>query len=37
MLKGGLLPSPVIVPLSSNSLALKNKIHTQTFVELRSG
>lgn len=36
MLKGGLLPSPVIVPLSSNPLALKNKIHTQTFIELRS-
>lgn len=37
MLKGGLLPSPVIVPLSSNPLALKNKIDTQTFLELRSG
>lgn len=37
MLKGGLLPSPIITPLSSSPLAAKNKIHTQTFVEIRSG
>jgi hypothetical protein len=33
MLKGGgLLPSPIIIPLSSN-----NKIDTQSFIEIRSG
>jgi len=37
MLKAGLLPSPVITPLSSNPLSSKNKIDTQTFIELRSG
>jgi hypothetical protein len=37
MLKAGLLPSPVIIPLSSNPLSTKNKIDTQTFIELRSG
>ncbi len=37
MLKGGLLPSPIIIPLSSSPLSLKNKIDTQTFIELRSG
>jgi hypothetical protein len=36
MLKAGLLPSPVIIPLSSNPLSTKNKIDTQTFIELRS-
>ncbi|CAF0755465.1 unnamed protein product [Rotaria sordida] len=36
MLKAGLLPSPVINALSSNLPASKNKIDTQTFVELRS-
>ena len=36
MLKAGLLPSPTITPLS-NSVSSKNKIDTQTFVELRSG
>ena len=37
MLKAGLLPSPTINALSSNVSASKNKIDTQTFVELRSG
>jgi len=37
MLKGGLLSSPNIIPLSSNPLALKNKIDTQTFLEIHSG
>lgn len=37
MLKAGLLPSPIINPLSSSIAASKNKIDTQTFVELRSG
>ncbi|CAF5100762.1 unnamed protein product [Rotaria magnacalcarata] len=36
MLKGGSLPSPIITPLSSSPLSSKNKIHTQTFVEIRS-
>ncbi|CAF2904300.1 unnamed protein product [Rotaria sp. Silwood2] len=36
MLKAGLLPSPIITPLSSNLATSKNKIDTQTFVELRS-
>ena len=37
MLKGGLLPSPIIIPLSSTPLAAKNKIDSQTFIEIRSG
>jgi hypothetical protein len=37
MLKAGLLPSPTITPLSSNLASSKNKIDTQTFVELRTG
>jgi hypothetical protein len=38
MLKAGLLPSPIINALSSSNLgSSKNKIDTQTFVELRSG
>jgi len=37
MLKAGLLPSPIISPLSSSLTASKNKIDTQTFVELRTG
>ncbi|CAF2947711.1 unnamed protein product [Rotaria sp. Silwood2] len=36
MLKAGLLPSPIIIPLSSNPLSSKNKIDTQTFIEIRS-
>ncbi|CAF3586615.1 unnamed protein product [Rotaria sordida] len=36
MLKAGSLPSPIITPLSSNPLSLKNKIDTQTFIEIRS-
>ncbi|UJR35955.1 hypothetical protein I4U23_028696 [Adineta vaga] len=36
MLKAGLLPSPTINALSSNVGTSKNKIDTQTFVELRS-
>ncbi|CAF2047091.1 unnamed protein product [Rotaria magnacalcarata] len=36
MLKAGLLPSPVINALSSNLGSSKNKIDTQTFVELKS-
>jgi hypothetical protein len=37
MLKAGLLPSPIISALSSNLATSKNKIDTQTFVELRTG
>ena len=37
MLKAGLLPSPVINALSSSLGSSKNKIDTQTFVELKSG
>ncbi len=37
MLKAGLLPSPIITPLSSGLASSKNKINTQTFVELRTG
>jgi hypothetical protein len=37
MLKGELLPSPTIIPLLSNPLLSKNKIDTQTFIEIRSG
>ncbi|CAF0830960.1 unnamed protein product [Adineta ricciae] len=36
MLKAGLLPSPTISALSSSLAASKNKIDTQTFVELRT-
>ncbi|CAF1231961.1 unnamed protein product [Rotaria sp. Silwood1] len=36
MLKAGLLPSPIITALSSNPLSSKNKIDTQTFIEIRS-
>ncbi|CAF0771349.1 unnamed protein product [Didymodactylos carnosus] len=35
MLKAGLLPSPTITPLT-NSVSSKNKIDSQTFIELRS-
>lgn len=37
MLKAGLLPSPTINALSSNPAASKNKIDSQTFLEIRSG
>lgn len=37
MLKGGLLPSPIIIPLSSTPLVAKNRIDSQTFIEIRSG
>ncbi|CAF0825966.1 unnamed protein product [Adineta steineri] len=36
MLKAGSLPSPVINALSSNITSSKNKIDSQTFIELRS-